>query len=237
MSVPDSPEKRRGPAQLTDDDVIPLLLAANPKVVLNYKVMASLSKGARTHSSLEHRFRKWKARAKEIQAENEGPEEAAGVVDKDGKAKVQKSLAKRPRANTKQWGQDSASEEDGKEPNVAKRAKKGGQKAEDAPVIKAEISIAKKLADASNGGTNGKVKVLKKGTARIVKKTEGLRGGGEEELVELKGKGKSMKVNVVESKANGRKGKTVRSEDNVDEKDSVGEGEGLGEMRFELDDR
>ena len=50
----------------TNDDVIPILIAANPGLTLNYKQMTALDLQHRTYSSWEHKFRKWRAKAKEI---------------------------------------------------------------------------------------------------------------------------------------------------------------------------
>ncbi|MCJ1426965.1 hypothetical protein MMC29_004868 [Sticta canariensis] len=61
------------------DDIIPLLLAVNPGIVLNYRQMAALDPRHRTYSSWEHKFRKWKARAKEIA---EGAAKANGESSK-----------------------------------------------------------------------------------------------------------------------------------------------------------
>lgn len=62
------------------DDMIPLLLAANPGLTVNYKQMAALDKQKRTYSSIEHKFRKWRAIAKEI---TEGATTASGEASKD----------------------------------------------------------------------------------------------------------------------------------------------------------
>ncbi len=236
MSSPDSPTKRRDSASSYEEEVLILLLAANPSIVLSYKTMAALSGGTRTAASLEHKFRKWKARAKEIKAEHEQAEGAEGDDEKGRKTPVAKPVAKRPRATAKKMGHDSdADEEEGKKLKGAKRARKGGEGTKDEPVIKEEIQkAAKKLANASKTGSPEKAKVQKKGTARIVKKTDGLKAGGDEELVELKGKGKNAKVNVVESKAKGRTAKTGNAEEDEGVADASEE---LGEMEFELEDK
>lgn len=50
----------------TNDDIIPIMIAANPGLTLNYKQMTVLDPQHRTYSSWEHKFRKWRAKAKEI---------------------------------------------------------------------------------------------------------------------------------------------------------------------------
>ncbi len=238
---PTSPTKGRGSAAPTEEELILLLLAANPKLALNYKVMAALSGGARTASSLEHRFRKLKVQAKELKDDHDRAHGIEGDEGKDGKAGVAKPVAKpvtkRARTTVKEEEQGSdADEEEGKSLKVAKRAKKGGEDAEDEPVIKAEIKkAAKKLATASKDGSPVKPRVQKKGVARIVKKGD-VRSGEDEELVELKGKGKKMKVNVVESKAKEMTGKAAKAGDTVDE-GNIGAGQDLGDMQFELEER
>ena len=54
-----------------DDDIIPLLLAVH-KLVPNYKAMSALDQGGRTQSSFEHKFRKWRARARELLLARDG---------------------------------------------------------------------------------------------------------------------------------------------------------------------
>lgn len=70
----------------TGDDTIPLLLAANPGLTLNYKQLAALDPEHRTYYAWEHKFRKWKARAKELveinaQANGESSKAAGDMED------------------------------------------------------------------------------------------------------------------------------------------------------------
>ena len=54
-------------AQLnSNDDIIPLLLAANEGIKINYRKLSALDEHGRSESLFEQRFRKWKARAKEL---------------------------------------------------------------------------------------------------------------------------------------------------------------------------
>lgn len=229
MSPDPSPRKGRGSAAANEDELILLLLASNPKLVLDYKAMSDLSNGTRTVYALQHRFRKLKASAKEMQTEHDGAEEAGDGKDK--KAVIaEKPLAKRSRAVIKKENQGSEDEEGGK-PKVTKRAKKGSKDdAEEEPVIKEEIrKAAQKLAEVRKDGLPEKVIVQKKGTARVVKKVDGLMGGGEEEVEGLKGTAPESKVKV-----KGKKEKVVEGGVTVKEEEDVGEGEDLSEMQFEF---
>lgn len=68
MAPPTTPEKSGGkPRPGGNDDLIPLLIASNPGgITLNYNRMKDLDPQKRTYYALEHKFRKFKARAKEI---------------------------------------------------------------------------------------------------------------------------------------------------------------------------
>ena len=227
MSAASSPEsKRRGSTSATEDDIIPLIIAGNPGLVLNYKQMAARSKGKYTWSSLEHKFRKWKAVAKELQVDKEEGTEggaASSTVETAKKRQTAKPPAKRHRAAVKKENQDQDSEdeeEEGKKKKPVKRSKMGSADAEEEPVIKEEIrKAAQKLKEASKDGVSPVPELpkgQKKGTARVVKK-DGLRGGrdDEEDEAEVKGNGK------------GNKGKTkaVKVEESEDE-DSFDGGHG-----------
>lgn len=67
-------------ASNANDDIIPVLIAANPGLALNYKQMTVLDPKHRTWSSWEHKFRKWRARAKDIV---DGNAEVNGESSKD----------------------------------------------------------------------------------------------------------------------------------------------------------
>lgn len=77
-----SPSKREQSKNqaAANDEMIPLILATNTGVVLNYKAMSGMDPQNRTASSLEHRFRKWKARARELVLESVNNEEAEAVL-------------------------------------------------------------------------------------------------------------------------------------------------------------
>lgn len=68
MPPPTTPEKSGGkPGAGGNDDLIPLVIASHPGgLSLNYNKMKELDPQKRTYYALEHKFRKFKARAKEI---------------------------------------------------------------------------------------------------------------------------------------------------------------------------
>lgn len=61
-----------------EDIVIPVILATNTGIKLDYKTMSALD-GTKTPSVFEHRFRKYKARAQEIMAAK-GGDATAGTI-------------------------------------------------------------------------------------------------------------------------------------------------------------
>lgn len=92
MPPPTTPEKSGGkPRPGGNDDLIPLVIASHPGgFALNYNRMTELDPQKRTYYALEHKFRKLKARAKEI-CDAEG-----GKALDVGKASVEKAGAKSP---------------------------------------------------------------------------------------------------------------------------------------------
>lgn len=94
MPPPTTPEKSGGkPRHGGNDDLIPLVIASHPGgLSLNYNKMVELDPQKRTYYALEHKFRKFKARAKEI-CDAEGSK-ALDV----GKASVEKAGAKSPKS-------------------------------------------------------------------------------------------------------------------------------------------
>lgn len=94
MPLPTTPEKSGGkPRPGGNDDLIPLVIASHPGSMssLNYNRMNELDPQKRTYYALEHKFRKFKARAKEI-CDAEGGGKGLDV----GKASVGKAGAKSP---------------------------------------------------------------------------------------------------------------------------------------------
>lgn len=92
MPPPTTPEKSGGkPRPGGNDDLIPLVIASHPGgLALNYNKMKEIDPQKRTYYALEHKFRKFKARAKEI-CDAEG-----GKALDVGKASVEKAGAKSP---------------------------------------------------------------------------------------------------------------------------------------------
>lgn len=66
------------PTTPAEDLLIPILLASNPGMKLDYKTMSALD-GKKTPSAFEHRFRKYRARAQEILA-TRGGDVGAGAI-------------------------------------------------------------------------------------------------------------------------------------------------------------
>lgn len=92
MPPPTTPEKSGGkPRPGGNDDLLPLVIASHPGgLSLNYNKMKEIDPQKRTYYALEHKFRKFKARAKEI-CDAEG-----GKALDVGKASVEKAGAKSP---------------------------------------------------------------------------------------------------------------------------------------------
>ena len=145
------------------DEIVSLLLAANPDMKINYKAMAAYSKGTRSASSLEHRFRQWRRNAEALRT-------SVPEVESEIKAMTGKAPAKRKRAIAKAVGSDSNGKEQGEELKVTKRIKKGNADAEKGPVIKGGIEKATKKVPGRTKEGSAKAPVRKKGTARVVDK-------------------------------------------------------------------
>ena len=61
----------RAPANATDaNSIIPLLLATIGNPTISFKKMAAMDELGRTESSLEHKFRKWREKGREIAAQS-----------------------------------------------------------------------------------------------------------------------------------------------------------------------
>ena len=71
MAVQDKATLKRGagtgPGSTSDiDSIIPLLFAAHPNLMPDYKKMAALDDHGRSNYALEHKFRKWRNASREI---------------------------------------------------------------------------------------------------------------------------------------------------------------------------
>lgn len=99
MSTEASPKGKgpRAPANANNDadSIMPLLFATIGNPTISFKKMAAMDELGRTESSLEHKFRKWRQKGREIAAENP---ENAGIL---GTASAGAVTAKKPRAPAK----------------------------------------------------------------------------------------------------------------------------------------
>lgn len=81
MSTQANPKGKGGkaPASANNDadSIMPLLFATIGNPSISFKKMAAMDELGRTESSLEHRFRKWRQKGREIAAEN--PENAGSL--------------------------------------------------------------------------------------------------------------------------------------------------------------
>ncbi len=75
-----SPPALTTPSASAEDTLIPLILAAHPGIKLDYKKMSALD-GIKTASSLEHRFRKYRARGQEILVAKGADAGAGGIPE------------------------------------------------------------------------------------------------------------------------------------------------------------
>lgn len=93
----------------TGDDIIPLLLVVNPGIVVNYKQMAALDPQHRTYSSWEHKFRKWKARAREIAegAAKENGESSKAAGDTEDNTTAEPAVALKRKTTSRLGSQGS----------------------------------------------------------------------------------------------------------------------------------
>lgn len=71
-----------------NDDVVPILLATNPNIALNYKLMTAIDPQRRTFYAWEHKCRKWRAKSKDLvdaaSAEGESSKDASDTAGKLG---------------------------------------------------------------------------------------------------------------------------------------------------------
>ncbi len=151
MSAGNTPSKR---GTTTDaDNIVPLLFAANPGIIPNYKKMSAMDSEGRTTSALEHKFRKWRQTAKEILAAH--PEEAASTeaVGKPTEPKKKRAPAKGVKGGMQATADEDEDDEEEtpSKANSKKRAASAEGKDED-------------------GNPTKKPKVQKKGIAQKVKK-------------------------------------------------------------------
>ena len=68
------------PSTSAEDLLVPILIASNPGMKLDYKTMSALD-GTKTPASFEHRFRKYRARAQEILTTKAGDAGAGAIPE------------------------------------------------------------------------------------------------------------------------------------------------------------
>ncbi|MCJ1370324.1 hypothetical protein MMC20_001537 [Loxospora ochrophaea] len=127
-----TPASKRGKTTSEDSaSLIPLILAVNPNISLDFKAMSALS-GTLTPSALEHRFRKFKAEAKALREAKGGSIEGLEPVqtknprarkEKGGETRVaQPKTKKRKNADDKEGSnEDEAPEKPEKKAKVVKK--------------------------------------------------------------------------------------------------------------------
>ncbi|CAF9920128.1 hypothetical protein IMSHALPRED_004822 [Imshaugia aleurites] len=226
----------RAPANVNNDadSIMPLLFATIGNPTISFKKMAAMDELGRTESSLEHKFRKWRQKGRDIAAEH--PDHAGTL----GAAGAPAAAAKKPRAQAKK-GADVRGKAPAKQANVGDEEDEideetGVVKQEPDETVTSRAARSLDMTDVLQGGTDGgmqasstkgkatatngtkkraaseqavagehddgeapvkKPKVVKKGTAKVVKKSK-VHSGSEdedalsedEEQVPIKPKGK-----------------------------------------------
>ena len=103
MSTIANPKGKGGKASTNANDadtIMPLLFATIGNPTISFKKMAAMDELGRTESSLEHRFRKWRQKGREIAA---GNPEHAGTL---GLSTSGTATTKKPRAPAKKGASD-----------------------------------------------------------------------------------------------------------------------------------
>lgn len=129
-----------GSPSASNDDIIPVLLAANPGLTLNYKQMAALDPQNRSYSTWEHKFRKWRASAKIIadgtaKATGESSK-AAGDTEGNTNTEPGNTVKGKPASLLESQGVDDEDDASIKKSKVAKKAPRAKKQAEPKAVTK-----------------------------------------------------------------------------------------------------
>lgn len=98
------------------DNVVPLLLAALGNPAINYKTMEAMDELSRTEYAWQHRFRVWKAKAKEIAEKN--PDHAPPMT---GTPTKKRTPASKSKATVADNGKAAALNNDDDEAGVVKK--------------------------------------------------------------------------------------------------------------------
>ncbi|KAF6236572.1 hypothetical protein HO173_005353 [Letharia columbiana] len=196
MSTEASPKGKggRAPANAGNDadSIMPLLFATIGNPAISFKKMAAMDELGRTESSLEHKFRKWRQKGREIAAENPenagtlGTANAGGATTKKPRAPVKKGANGKDEGPVKQAGVEDEEDDIDEEAGAIK------QESDEMSGIDGEMlppptkgkatatkgtkkrAASEKSADAEHERTEApvkKAKVVKKGTAKVVKKS------------------------------------------------------------------
>ena len=127
MSTESNPKGKggRAPASANNDadSIMPLLFATIGNPAISFKKMAAMDELGRTESSLEHKFRKWRQKGREIAAEN--PENAGTLrAASAGAATTKKSRAPAKKStNGKGNGPDEQSDLEDEEDEIDEEAR------------------------------------------------------------------------------------------------------------------
>lgn len=165
------------------EESVILLIAANPGITFNYKEIAALDLQGRTFYSWEHRFRKWRASAKELA--EEAAKDNGEKEDNGDDAPIKK--AKKARAKVKQVAPINVINDDnGCDKQAPRKAAANattddqGSNVKEEDVSNGEAAVAKvnsgkkrqeATEDAVDGSPTKRARASKKGTARVVKKS------------------------------------------------------------------
>lgn len=129
-----------GSPSATNDDIIPVLLAANPGLSLNYKQMAAMDPQNRTYCTWEHKFRKWRATAKSIAdgtAKDIGESsKVAGDTEGNTNTGTGKAVKQKSAGALESQGLDDEDNASIKKSKAAKKAKPAKEQAEPKAVTK-----------------------------------------------------------------------------------------------------
>ncbi|KAK4696409.1 hypothetical protein P7C71_g1494, partial [Lecanoromycetidae sp. Uapishka_2] len=190
--------KGKGAATNDIDSIMPLLFATIGNPPINFKNMSAMDTEGRSASALEHKFRKWRQKGREIAEAN--PNHAGTMATTAGTTPTKRPSAKKNGNEKGKAKQADIGEEEGEADESVEEA--GIKKEEDMDMGNDEMTpsatngsngINKRAAskDIEVGDEDGetptkKAKVTKKGTAAVVKKQgpkarESLESVGDEE--------------------------------------------------------
>ena len=131
MSTAAGPKGKSGRASANAtndaDSIMPLLFAAIGNTKISFKNMAAMDELGRTESSLEHRFRKWRQKGREIAAgypENAGTPSASNAgaaITKEPRVPTKKGTSSRGKGPISQTGGIEGKEDESDEGRAIKQ--------------------------------------------------------------------------------------------------------------------